>query len=125
MNDNRITKLNQAKSRLGAAIKRFRQATDLIDEFLKEVLPEREKPDWDDVPGFVQRVKEEAAIIAHAKELRDMLRDVVDLAEPILLEFEREAQAAGFCNRPVYPARFRFESAVDKAATLLTKIDGQ
>ena len=46
MSNDRISKLNMAKSRLGSAIKRFRQATDLIDEFFKEVLPEQEKPDW-------------------------------------------------------------------------------
>ena len=50
MSNNRISKLNMAKSRLGSAVKRFRQATDLIDEFFKEVLPEQEKPDWNAMP---------------------------------------------------------------------------
>lgn len=216
MKDNRIMKLNQAKSRLGAAIKRFRQATDLIDEFLKEVLPEQEKPDWntmppeyhllydcrssihgmkhqtlrllyqilhvkrierqrfcpenetqeaidvkrnwrvvdesherpgyiclaireeesgrliadmsdypDDVPGFVERVKEEAAIIANAKELRDTLQKLVDCAEPILVEFERDSKAVSLYNRPAHPDRSRFEFAVDEAEALLKKIAGE
>ena len=50
MNDNPITKLNTAKTRLGSAIKRFRQATDLLDEFFKLVLPDQEKPDWNTMP---------------------------------------------------------------------------
>lgn len=172
MSNKRITKLNTAKNRLGSAVKRFRQATDLLDEFFKEVLPDPEKPDWNtmspehhllydcqrsihdmrqqtlrllcqilhvkriecrnlcpeneqkeepemernwqvidesherpgyiclaireeesgrliadmsdypnDVPGFVDRVKEEARLIAHAKELRQTLERMVYAAE--------------------------------------------
>ncbi len=199
MSDNRISKLNMAKSRLGSAIKRFRQATNLIDEFFKDVLPELTgKPDWNtlspeyhllddcrssihglrqqtlrllyqllhvkrlecrrlenekepeqkgeiemertwevvdesherpgyiclaireqesgrlvadmsdypnDVPGFVERVKEEANIIAHSRELFDMLRRMADV------DSDRNGT--------------RYRDTLRDAVDLIVKIDGR
>ncbi len=44
-----IQLLNKAKTRLGSAIKRFRQAEAFLDEF-KAAVPPEEKTDWADTP---------------------------------------------------------------------------
>ena len=64
----------------------------------------------DDEPGFVERVKEEANLIAHAKELRDML--------------ERTIYAYETKNEPKYADGKLFRETRKAAYALLDKLKG-
>ncbi len=50
MDAKHIRLLNKAKTRLGSAVKRFRQAEEFLDEFIAAI-PSEQKQDWSDTPA--------------------------------------------------------------------------
>ncbi len=105
MTDTRIAHINKAKNHLGAASKRFKAASDMLDEVLKEVIPGWPvKPDdWDIVaPEHHLLADCRSTITAMKRQAKQMLQQVlhVQRIEMVRLRREKMSRAGGDTERP-------------------------
>ncbi len=147
MQNTRIEHIHKAKSHLSKAAKRFKEASDHLDEVLKEVIPgwPKKKPDdWDAVASEHHLLADcRSTITAMKRQARQMLQQVLHIkriemvrlrsgsqpnvtahAQKLYEMLERVVYAAETRDEPKFEEEPIYRQTLKEAYALIDKIKG-
>ena len=126
MTNTRIAHINKAKKHLGKAAQRFKAASDMLDEVLKEVIPgwPTKPDDWDAVaPEHHLLADCRSTITAMKRQARQMLQQLLHVKriETVRLRSKKKTKAETYAeelfdmlDRVVYAAETRDEKKYEE-----------